>query len=168
MIHLNIFSMLVDFEKLPDTSKIWIYQSSRKFYTEEIAEITQKTEGFLNSWKDEGNPIIASYKIFYDRFLIFVVDQTLEALSVAAIDDSVGFIFTLQNTYEVELLDKLNVSFKQGEFVQYKDLKEFQKLVKKKAVSEKTIVFNNLINTKEELENNWEIPITESWHNRFL
>ncbi len=168
MIHLNVFSMLVDFEKLPDTSKIWIYQSSRKFYPEEIAEITQKTEGFLNSWKDEGNPIIASYKIFYDRFLIFVVDQTLEALSVAAIDDSVGFIFTLQNTYEVELLDKLNVSFKQGEFVQYKDLKEFQKLVKKKAVSEKTIVFNNLINTKEELENNWEIPITESWHNRFL
>ena len=30
--------MLVDFEKLPDTSKIWIYQSSRKFYPEEIAE----------------------------------------------------------------------------------------------------------------------------------
>jgi hypothetical protein len=52
--------------------------------------------------------------------------------------------------------------------VQYKDLKDFQKLLKKKAVSEKTIVFNNLINTKEELENNWEIPITESWHNRFL
>ena len=160
--------MLVDFSKLPDTSKIWIYQSSRKFYPEEIKEITEQTEDFLSSWKDQDTPIIASYKIIYDRFLIFAVDQTLETISVAAIDDSVGFIFSLQHTYKVELLDKLNVSFKQGEFVQYKDLKEFQKLVKKKAVSEKTIVFNNLINTKEELENNWEIPLTESWHNRFL
>ena len=160
--------MLVDFSKLPDTSKIWIYQSSRKFYPEEIKEITEQTEDFLSSWKDQDTPIIASYKIIYDRFLIFAVDQTLETLSVAAIDDSVGFIFSLQHTYKVELLDKLNVSFNQGEFVQYKDLKEFQKLVKKMAVSEKTIVFNNLINTKEELENNWEIPLTESWHNRFL
>ncbi|PHR73590.1 MAG: ABC transporter ATPase [Lutibacter sp.] len=160
--------MFVDFTKLPNESKIWIYQSSRKFYPEEVKEITQKIEGFLTSWNDNGNEIIASYQIKYDRFIIFAVDQTLESLSVTAIDDSVLFILSLQATYEVELLDKLNVSFKQGEYVQYKDLKEFQKLVKKKAVSAKTIVFNNLINTKEELADNWEIPITDSWHNRFL
>lgn len=160
--------MFVDFTKLPNESKIWIYQSSRKFYPEEIKEITQKVEGFLTSWNDNGTEVIASYQLKYDRFIIISVDQTLEPLSVAAIDDSVLFILSLQATYEVELLDKLNVSFKQGEYVQYKDLKEFQKLVKKKAVSPKTIVFNNLINTKEELEDNWEIPITESWHNRFL
>ena len=160
--------MLVDFTKLPNESKIWVYQSSRKFYPEEIKEITPKIEGFLTSWNDNGAEIIASYQLKYDRFIIIAVDQTLESLSVPAIDTAVLFILGLQATYEVALLDKLNVSFKQGEYVQYKDLKEFQKLVKKKAVSAKTIVFNNLINTKEELENNWEIPITESWHNRFL
>ena len=160
--------MLVDFAKLPNESKIWIYQSSRKFYPEEIKEITQKIEGFLTYWNDDGVDVIASYKLKYDRFIIIAVDQTLESPSVSAIDDCVGFILSLQSTYNVELLDKLNVSFKQGEYVQYKDLKEFQKLIKKKAVSAKTVVFNNLINTKEELENNWEIPITESWHNRFL
>jgi hypothetical protein len=37
-----------------------------------------------------------------------------------------------------------------------------KKLVKKKAASEKTIVFNNLTNTKEKLESNWKIPLTES------
>lgn len=160
--------MLVDFHKLPNDAKIWIFQSSRKFYPKEIEEITQQVEGFLSAWRDGGEPIIASYKIKYKRFIIIAVDQTLEPISVNAIDNCVGFIFSLQHTYEVELLDKLNVSFKQGEYVQYKDLKEFQKLIKKKAVSKKTIVFNNLINTKLELESNWEIPITESWHNRFL
>ncbi|MCF6278986.1 MAG: ABC transporter ATPase [Flavobacteriaceae bacterium] len=160
--------MFVDFTKLPNDSKIWIYQSSRKFYPKEIIEIIQKIESFLTSWNDDGAEIIASYQLKYDRFIIIAADQTLEHISVNAIDESVLFILDLQTIYEVELLDKLNVSFKQGEYVQYKDLKEFKKLVKKKAVSAKTIVFDNLINTKQELEDNWEIPITESWHNRFL
>jgi hypothetical protein len=160
--------MLEEFDKLPDTSKIWIYQSNRKFYKEEIPQIIEKVEGFLTSWNDNGIDIIASYRFVYNRFIIFAIDETLDKISIDAIDSSVGLILHLQEEFGVELLDKLNVSFKQGEYIQYKDLKEFQKLVKKKAVSDKTIVFNNLINTKEELENNWEIPITESWHNRFL
>ncbi len=160
--------MLVDFEKLPNTAKIWIYQSSRKFYTDEVPDIIQKVETFLTSWNANGKEIIASYQLKYDRFIIIAVDQALESISVDSIDNSVRFILSLQSEYEIELLDRLNVSFKQGEYVQYKDLKEFKKLIKNKSISDKTVVFNNLIDTKKELEENWEIPITESWHNRFL
>ena len=160
--------MLVDFDKLPETSKIWIYQSNRKFYPQEIEEINQKIQAFINNWCQENNEIIASYKIKYDRFIIISVDTSTISLSTDSIDASVGFVINLQNEYEIELLDKLNVCFKQGEFVQYKELKAFQKLVKSKSISAKTIVFNNLINTKEELIDAWEIPITESWHNRFI
>ena len=160
--------MFVDFEKLPDTSKIWIYQSDRKFYTDEIEELKNKVEEFLSSWNDNGIDIIASYQFLYNRFIILAVDETIDSITVNAIDDSVRFILQLQTDYKVELLDKLNVCFKQGEFVQYKDLKAFKKLIKSKSVSEKTIVFNNLINTKEELESDWEIPLADSWHNRFL
>ena len=160
--------MFVDFEKLPETSKIWIYQSDRKFYPNELEGLKNKLEGFLSSWNDNGNDIISSYQFKYDRFIIFAVDETIDAITVNAIDDSVRFILQLQSDYEVELLDKLNVCFKQGKFVQYKEVKEFKKLIKSKSISAKTIVFNNLINTKAELASDWEIPITESWHNRFL
>ncbi|MDC9722667.1 MAG: ABC transporter ATPase [Urechidicola sp.] len=160
--------MFVDFEKLPETSKIWIYQSDRKFYPNEIEGLKNKIEGFLSSWNDNGIDIIASYQLKYNRFIILAVDETIDSITVNAIDDSVRLILQLQDDYKVELLDKLNVCFKQGEFVQYKELKDFKKLIKSKSVSEKTLVFNNLINTKGELESDWEIPITESWHNRFL
>lgn len=160
--------MLVDFEKLPETSKIWIYQSDRKFYTDEIEGLKNKVEVFLSSWNDNGIDIISSYQFLYNRFIILAVDETIDPMTVNAIDDSVRFILQLQTDYEVELLDKLNVCFKQGEFVQYKDLKAFKKLIKSKSVSEKTIVFNNLINTKEELKSDWEILLADSWHNRFL
>jgi len=160
--------MLVDFEKLPDTSKIWIYQSDRKFYTDEIKILKNKIESFLSGWNDNEIDIISSYQFLYNRFVILAVDETMDPITVNAIDDSVRFILQLQADYKVALLDKLNVCFKQGEFVQYKDLKAFKKLIKSKSVSEKTIVFNNLINTKEELKSDWEIPLADSWHNRFL
>jgi len=62
----------------------------------------------------------------------------------------------------------MNVAYKQGEFITYKTLLEFKKLAKDKSVSENTIVFNNLVNTIEELNEGWEIPASESWHSRFF
>jgi hypothetical protein len=52
--------------------------------------------------------------------------------------------------------------------VQYKELKDFKKLLKNKAVTAKTIIFDNLINNKEDLENYWELAIEDSWYNRYL
>ena len=66
------------------------------------------------------------------------------------------------------LLDRMNVSYRQGEHIAYKNLIDFKKMVKDKAVSAETIVFNNLVNTKLEYEENWEVSLAESWHNRFL
>ena len=78
------------------------------------------------------------------------------------------FTLALQNTYEVVLIDRMNVCFKQGEYVQYKELKDFKKLVKNKAVTAKTIIFDNLITSKYDFENYWEVPIEDSWYNRYL
>jgi hypothetical protein len=83
-------------------------------------------------------------------------------------DAAVSLILNLQETYEVALLDRMNVCFKQGEHVQYKDLKDFKKLLKNKALTGKSIIFDNLITTKQDFENLWEIPIEESWYSRFL
>ena len=103
--------MLVDFNTLPENSKIWIYQSDRKFYPQEIEEISQKVETFLNSWSQDNEDITASYQIKYNRFIIFAVDTSNISLSIASIDASVMLIINLQSEYKIELLDKLNVCF---------------------------------------------------------
>jgi len=41
-------------------------------------------------------------------------------------------------------------------------------MAKDKAVSKNTIVFNNLVNNKGEYLSDWEVPASDSWHNRFL
>jgi hypothetical protein len=160
--------MFVDYTSISNDAKVWVYPSSRKFYPTEIEEIEQKVKQFVESWKLEDENFKVSYQLLYNRFIILVADDTETSLTNADIDASVSFILQLQETYKVELLDKMNACFKQGEYVQYKDLKDFKKLLKNKAVTAKTIIFDNLINNKEDLENFWEITIENSWYNRYL
>lgn len=153
---------------MPEESRIWIYQSSRKFSDEEMADIEKDLIEFLNNWNAHGTSLESSFLIKYNRFIILAVNQEVQAASGCSIDASVAFIQNLEQKYSVDLLDKMNVAFKQGEFITYKTLLEFKKLAKDKSVSENTIVFNNLVNTIEEWNENWEIPAIESWHSRFF
>jgi len=160
--------MFVAYTSLPDDAKVWIYPSSRKFYATEVEALNEKLKSFIDSWKAEDINFKASYQFLYNRFIIFAADDNDTTLSNTDIDASVTFILKLQETYNIVLLDKMNVCFKQGEFVQYKDLKDFKKLLKNKAVTSKTIIFDNLLTTKHDFENFWEVSIEESWYQRFL
>jgi len=160
--------MLVTFESLPDSSRVWIYQANRSFTQEELQEISNKLDIFIEKWTAHGANLKASYDIKYNRFITIALDQDLNAASGCSIDASVQFIQQLEKEYNVDLLDKMNVSYKQGEFIAYKSLADFRKMAKQKAVSPNTIVFNNLVNNKAEYLSDWEVPASESWHKRFL
>ena len=160
--------MLVAFESLPDSSRVWIYQANRSFTEEELQQISNKLDLFIEKWTAHGANLKASYEIKYNRFITIALDQQLNAASGCSIDASVQFIQKLEKEYKVDLLDKMNVSYKQGEFIAYKSLADFRKMAKQKAVSPNTIVFNNLVNNKAEYLSDWEVPASESWHKRFL
>lgn len=160
--------MIVDFNEIPDWCKIWVFPSSRKFYEQEIPEIKESIETFLNSWANEGELLKCGYELKYDRFIIISVDDSEFSLSLEAHDALSTFIQALEKKLEVILLDKINVCYKQGDFVQYKDLIEFKKMIKNKGVSPKTTVFDNMITIKEALKNDWEINIMDSWLGRSI
>ncbi|MCX7549487.1 ABC transporter ATPase [Xanthomarina sp. F2636L] len=160
--------MIVDFNMLPEESKVWIYQCNRSFTDEEIREIESKLDVFLDNWTAHGSDLQAGYKIVYKRFIVIGLDQQVGAATGCSIDASVYFIQELEKEYQVDLLDKMNVSYKQGEFIAYKTLIDFKKMAKEKAVSKNTIVFNNLVVNIAEFKENWEVPASDSWHSRFL
>lgn len=160
--------MYVPFENLPLESKIWIYQSNRKFSDDEIAEIEYELTAFIENWSAHGTGLEASFQLKYNRFIIFAVNQEVQQATGCSIDSSVAFIQHLEQKYQVELLDKMNVTFKNGEHIAHKNLLDFKKMAKEKAVTANTIVFNNLVNSIEEFNESWEVPAGESWHSRFF
>ena len=160
--------MIVDFDVISEESRIWIYQSNRTLSITEINEIESKIKDFLISWTAHGSDLQASFIIKYSRFIVISLNESFNLATGCSIDSSVRFIQELEAEYGVSLLDKINVSYRHGEFIAYKPLIEFKKMIKNRSISKKTIVFNNLINSKSEFLNNWEVPIEESWHNRFF
>ncbi len=160
--------MLVDFSTLPDTARIWIYQSNRSFTVDELEAIATQTDEFISQWTAHGQDLKSGYEMRYKRFIIIGLDQSGQSATGCSIDASVHFIQNLEKKYNVELLDKMNVSYKQGEFVAYKTLLEFKAMARQKAISKNTIVFNNLVATKGEYKEHWEVPASESWHARFV
>ena len=123
---------------------------------------------FISEWTAHGSDLKAAYEIKYKRFIIIALDQSFASASGCSIDASVHFIQQLEKQYGIDLLDKMNVSYKQGIHIAYKKLEDFKKMAKDKAVSMNTIVFNNLVTNKYEYMNHWEVPASESWHSRFL
>lgn len=160
--------MYVPFENLPEDSKIWIYQSNRKFSDDELTEIENDLKAFIENWSAHGTGLEASYLLKYNRFIILAVNQEVQQATGCSIDSSVAFIQNLEQKYQVDLLDKMNVTFKNGDYITHKSLIDFKRMAKEKAVTVNTIVFNNLVNSIEEFNENWEVPASESWHSRFF
>ncbi|XMO86359.1 ABC transporter ATPase [Algibacter sp. AS12] len=160
--------MLVDFTTLPEESRVWIYQANRSFSEVELEEIQAKLDIFIGNWTAHGSDLQAGYTIKYKRFIVLALNQDVSKATGCSIDSSVHFIQQLEKEYNVDLMDKMNVSYKQGEYVAHKTLSDFRKMAKDKAVSKNTIVFNNLVNNIAEFKENWEVPASESWHGRFV
>ncbi|HEX8575831.1 MAG TPA: ABC transporter ATPase [Flavobacterium sp.] len=160
--------MYVPFESLPEESKVWIYQSNRKFSDEEINQIKTDLTAFITDWSAHGTSLEASFILKYNRFIIIAVNQETQIATGCSIDASVQFIQELEKRYNVDLLDKMNVTFKLGEHIAHKTLIDFKKMAKEKAVTENTIVFNNLVNNIAEFNESWEVPAMDSWHSRFF
>lgn len=160
--------MKVSFDQLPDDARIWIYQANRKLTETEIQELKPALDQFVKQWTVHGSDLHAGYDLPYNRFIVLGLDQDISSASGCSIDASVHFIQELEKSFQVDLLDKMNVTFKQGDYLTHKSLLDFKKMVKDRSVSPKTIVFNNLVNTKEEYRHYWEVPLQDSWHKRFL
>jgi hypothetical protein len=160
--------MQVPFDVLSDEARVWIYPSSRPFTDDECIEIKTKINAFLTQWTAHGASLKAGVSIPYNRFIVIALDESQQEATGCSIDASVKIIQEIEATYGVVLMDKMNVSFKQGAYITYKPLMDFKKMVNTKAVTENTIVFNNLVVNKEEFLTQWEVPAHQSWHSRYF
>ncbi len=160
--------MFTEYKNLPNHSRVWIYQADREFTQEEIELISAKALLFIDNWTRHGDDLKGSFTIKYSQFLVLAVDEGFNNVSGCSIDSSVHFVQEIEKELNIDLMDKMNISFKDGENINIVKLSDFKKFVEDEKITSNTIVFNNMINTKEDFETKWEVPANESWHKRFL
>jgi len=163
----------MQFKDMPLHSRVWIYQSIREFSEKEITQLKTKSESFISEWTSHGKTMNACIEIFHNRFIIICVDEKTTSASGCGIDKSVKFIQQLEYDLggNTSLLDRMNVAYRQaslndkageGKIISC-HISELKNLLVFRERQIGITVFNNLVNTKEELEQNWEVSLEKSW-----
>lgn len=160
--------MYTSYTNLPGNARVWIYQAEREFTPEETSYISEKAESFIEQWTRHGDDLKGSFTIKYDQFLVLAVDESFANVSGCSIDASVRFVQMLEQELQVDMMNKMNISFKDHDRINIVKMPTFKEFAKAQKITSETIVFNNMVATKDDFENKWEIPARESWHNRFL
>ena len=129
--------MYTPYKNLPNNSRVWIYQSNREFTEKELEFISTKAEEFINSWTRHGDDLKGSFTIKYNQFLVLAVDESFNNVSGCSIDASVHFIQALEKELQLNLMDKMNVTFKNGNQINLVRLSDFQKFAKEHKIHKK-------------------------------
>jgi hypothetical protein len=155
-------------KEIPLHSRVWVYQASRELTPDEVTQIENKSKLFLNDWTSHGKLMQAWIEVRYNHFVIIIVDEQTATASGCGIDKSVKFIQNLENELNLSLMNRMLVAYREENKINICHLSEFEKLAEQKKVTESTIVFNNLVTTKGELDTKWEVPLKQSWQGRVL
>ena len=132
--------MFIKYKNLPSNSRVWIYQSAREFSNKEVDFIALKSEDFINQWTRHGDDLKGSFTIKYNQFLVLAVDESFNIVSGCSIDSSVRFVQGLQSELQLDLMDKMNISFKDNETINIVKLPVFQRFAKAQKITASTIV----------------------------
>ena len=159
--------MLVEFTKLDKKSRIWVFQSKDQLDESTYNLIKKKISVFLENWKSHQKSFESSFIIKYKTFVVIAADET-NLVSGCSIDSLINFVKSIEDEFEINLLDKLDVKYKIGNDINTANLNEFKKICKNIDINDKLIVFNNLVKNIDDFEKNWEVDIRKSWHKRFL
>ncbi|HEX6224753.1 MAG TPA: hypothetical protein VFZ52_10095 [Chryseolinea sp.] len=160
--------MLVPFEKINNTSRVWIYQANRPFNLAEADIISRGLSAFTESWLVHGSPMQASFCLKYDQFIILAADEDLNAASGCSIDDSVRTLRNLGAELKIDFFDRTLVAFKKGEQIFTIPAPDLKTKLSDGTWDSDTLMFNNVVNTKEDLTQKWLIRAGASWLKRYL
>lgn len=161
--------MYIPFSSLPDSSRIWIYQATRPLIPAYVEEISARLRNFTENWAAHGRGLAASFDIRYSRFIIIAVNEYETLASGCSIDASVAVLKQIEKDLNINILDRKDLAYKEstGAVVSV-PMEIFKAMVMDGDLNKDTIVFNNMLQTKADLETLWEVPMEASWHKRYL
>lgn len=152
---------------LPDNfspqSKVWVYQSSRLFTMSEALEIESLLNKFSSEWRSHGDEVYAYCNLFFGRFVVLMADETHARVSGCSTDSSVNFIKGLGQKFDVDFFNRTNLAFVVNEKIQLLPMGQLHYALDNYFINPDTLYFNNTVQTREQLEKNWIIPVKNSW-----
>ncbi len=161
--------MYIAFDEMPPNARVWVFQSTDFLIYEKVERLSARLMNFLEAWKAHGKPLKASFSIIYDRFLIVALDEASYQATGCSIDKLTHLVQDLEKELGVSLMDRTQIAYRDdNHLVATMHMVNFRAAISSGEIYEETTVFNNLIETKGQLQSEWEVPLLKSWHKQWL
>jgi hypothetical protein len=150
------------------TNRVWVYLSNKPFNEQIENSVKSDTQNFLLGWNAHGKALTANFEILHHHFIIIKADEEQYSASGCSIDKQFQFIKDVEKKHDISLLDRLLVAYKKEDSVFVTHTSKITQLLKDGIITENTIIFNTTISNESELKTAFEIPLKNSWLNKFL
>lgn len=156
-------------EKLAPHSRVWVYQATRFLNSDEEQAISHAMQKFVPQWASHGNELYGDFALAESLFLIVGADESKSPTSGCSIDSLNREIKRIGESLGIEFFDRLRVAYRdKSDQLHVLPMHEFKALIKRNEVGSYTPVYNNLIETKAELETKWKTTVKNSWHKNLV
>ena len=158
--------MWIDFDKLPDDARVWVYQANRPLWGSDVDTINQELQPALSQWAAHGQALLASAQVIEDRFVVVGVDEGYNLPSGCSIDSSVRTLRQLGESLGIDFFDRSAAIRGEDGSVMTIELPAIKTAVLSGTITPGTVVFNTLVKTKAEFLTNWHLRAADSWLKR--
>ena len=154
--------MLVNFNTIPEESRIWIYAADQKLTNEQESYILQSISDHLKNWEAHKVPLTAGVTILENHFIVIALDETKNGASGCSIDTLQNKIQNLEKDLSISLLNRLNVFCRIDN-----EIECIPTLKLADNANQDTLFYDLTIQKKSELDSCLK-PISEGWCDSYL
>lgn len=155
--------MWIPFNDMPDSSRIWIFQSEQPLEQAQIHQLDSQLKVFIEEWTSHQSTVRASFHFQFDYFVIVAVDETQVGPSGCSIDKLFRFVQSMESLLGFSLLSKNKIALmKENQIVTY-SLPVFKNMVKNGEIAPQDQYFDLMVQDKSGLTKDWVKPVTTGW-----
>ena len=160
--------MLVAFEELPESARVWIYQSDKGLDIKQIEIISEQANRFCDQWAAHSTPLKSSFKVLHEKFVVLAVDEGFNNASGCSIDSSVNFIKSLENQLGLNFFDRTQVAFLIDDNIYTTELQSIKNDINLGKIERNTLTFNLQAQNIAEFQEKWLMPAEDSWMKKYF
>lgn len=154
--------MYIDFDKISQNARIWVYQANRQLTDNEANTVENYLNPAVNQWVAHGASLLASAKVLYNRFVIIALDENQNEASGCSIDASTRWFKELGEALNVDFFDRSQAYLENGEIKTF-SVFQSKKAVESGLISADTVIFNNItLSTLSDLASKWQIKAIDA------
>jgi hypothetical protein len=159
--------MFVALNELSLKSRAWAYPINRLLTEEEVTIANIAIESFVTQWTSHSRDLKAHGAVYFDAFVVLMVDEKLADASGCSIDKSVRFLEDLERRLNISVFDRQVATYMSSDGVKMLKINTLSQAMADGLITDQTPFFDPLISTKDDFENHFLKRLSDSWLMRF-